>query len=106
MGVGMGTLRRVAYDAAWSAGHVARGGDTIQNVAYEAARPDWPSESVALSSHGAWEAAGGATLALVAYDDCAHLLYMSSEKLRAWAVLSEQPAAVLLLPAVIARELI
>jgi hypothetical protein len=43
-------------------------------------------------------------LALVAYDDCAHLLDMTSDRLKMWAVLSEQPAAVLLLPAVIARE--
>jgi hypothetical protein len=45
-----------------------------------------------------------AALALVAYDDCAHLLEMSSDRLKTWALLSEQPAAALLLPAVIARE--
>ena len=45
-----------------------------------------------------------ATLALIVYDDCAHLLEMSSDRLRMWASLTEQPAAVLLLPAVIARE--
>jgi hypothetical protein len=49
-------------------------------------------------------AASAAILALVAYDDCAHLLDMPSEQLRTWATLSEQPAAALLLPAVIARE--
>lgn len=42
--------------------------------------------------------------ALIAYDDCAHLLDMPSEQLKTWALLTEQPAAVLLLPAVIARE--
>jgi hypothetical protein len=52
----------------------------------------------------AWSAARGAILALIVYDDCAHLLNMPSEKLKTWVVLSEQPAAVLLLPAVIARE--
>jgi alpha-amylase/alpha-mannosidase (GH57 family) len=49
-------------------------------------------------------AASAAILALVVYDDCAHLLDMSGEQLRTWATLSEQPAAALLLPAVIARE--
>jgi hypothetical protein len=43
-------------------------------------------------------------LALIIYDECAHLLDMPSEQLKTWALLSEQPAAVLLLPAVIARE--
>ena len=49
-------------------------------------------------------AALGVIIALIAYDDCATLLDMPSEKLKLWALLSEQPAAVLLLPAVIARE--
>ncbi len=49
-------------------------------------------------------AVSAAIFALVVYDDCAHLLDMSGEQLRAWVVLSEQPAAALLLPAVIARE--
>jgi hypothetical protein len=56
------------------------------------------------SSAGAWAAAGGATLALISYDDCAHLLDTPGEQLLTWAMLSEQPAAVLLLPAVIANE--
>jgi hypothetical protein len=43
-------------------------------------------------------------LALVAYDDCAQYLDMSSDQLKVWAILSENPAAVLLLPAVIAFE--
>lgn len=50
------------------------------------------------------EAARNAILALIAYDDCAHLLDMSGEQLRTWATLSGKPAAALLLPAVIARE--
>ena len=55
--------------------------------------------------HKAVDAAvSAAILALIAYDDCAHLLEMSSDQLKMWAVLTEQPAAALLLPAVIARE--
>ena len=52
-----------------------------------------------------WSNIGGATLALVAYDDCGHLLDMSYERLLVWANVSEEPAAWLLLPAVWAREL-
>lgn len=110
-GRGMGTLRRLAYDAAWSAGKVA-GRNRIQSSAYEAVcwRDKWSSEETLLnrmkSGAGAWAAAGGATLALISYDDCAHLLDTPSEQLLTWAMLSEQPAAVLLLPAVIASELI
>lgn len=52
----------------------------------------------------AYYSARDAILALIAYNDCAVLLDMSIEQLRMWATLTEQPAAVLLLPAVIARE--
>jgi hypothetical protein len=52
------------------------------------------------SYNGAWDAA----LALLAYEDCEQYLNMSSEELHAWATLTEQPAAWLLLPAVIAFE--
>jgi hypothetical protein len=110
-GRGMGTFRRLAYDAAWSAGHVA-GRNQIQRSAYEAVcwrencYPEVTLRNRMKSSAGAWAAAGGATLALISYDDCAHLLDTPSENLLTWAMLSDQSAAVLLLPAVIASELI
>ena len=46
----------------------------------------------------------GAILALIMYDDSAKYLDMPSDQLKSWAILSEDPAAVLLLPAVIAYE--
>ena len=46
----------------------------------------------------------GALLALVAYDDASKYLDLSSEKLKMIIALSEHPAAILLLPAVIAFE--
>jgi hypothetical protein len=52
----------------------------------------------------AWGAAWDAFLALVAYDDCDQYLNMTSEELKVWSLLTEQPAAMLLLPAVIAFE--
>jgi hypothetical protein len=61
----------------------------------------WESQA---ASDAAWYATRGVLLALIAYDDCAHLLDMPSDRLKTWAVLSEQPAAVLLVLAAIARE--
>lgn len=45
-----------------------------------------------------------AIMALIAYDDAAKYLDMTPDRLKTWAVLSEEPAAVLLLPVVIAFE--
>jgi hypothetical protein len=47
-----------------------------------------------------------AVIALIAYDDCGQYLDMTSEQLRTWALLSEQPQAMLLLPTVEIRECI
>jgi hypothetical protein len=49
-------------------------------------------------------AAYDAIAALVAWDDCAQYLGMTSDQLKMWAILSEEPAAILLLPAVTAFE--
>jgi hypothetical protein len=53
----------------------------------------------------AWGAAGGAArgaiLALIAWDDCGHLLDIDPKQVQVLALLG-QPAAILLLPAVIA----
>ena len=69
--------RDVAYDAAINAaGNAAR--DMARNAARDAA----------------WDA----ILALIAYDDCRQYLDMTYEQLLTYAILSEKPAAVLLLP--------
>jgi hypothetical protein len=87
--------RSAAYSAAWVAAWEATR-EATWDVAWDAA---WDAAYDATR-----DAAYDAILALVAYDDCAHLLDMPSDRLKIWATLSEQPAAVLLLPAVIARE--
>ena len=80
-----------AWDAAWNA---ARG--AAREAAWEAARD------------AAWyatrNAARGGILALVAYDHASRYLEMKPDQLHAWALLSEDPAAVLLIPAVIAFD--
>jgi len=76
-----------AWDAAW---------DQARGAAYGAA---WQA-----AYDAAWQAARGAIAALVTWDHSAKYLDMSSDKLKVWAVLSEDPACVLLLPAVIAFE--
>ncbi len=85
-------------------------------AAWDAARDAAQRSARKAAWHAAWygardaewgaarDAAQNVILALIAYDDCAHLLNMSSEQLKTWAALSENPAAILLLPAVIVRE--
>jgi hypothetical protein len=83
LGMRFGMPRHAAWDAAWNAARNACRG------------AGWGAP---------WHSARGAIIALIAYDDCAHYLDMPSEQLRMWAILSENPAAILLLPAVIAFE--
>ena len=54
--------------------------------------------------HGGVDGAWYAITALVAYDDCAKYLEYSPEELRIWGILTEEPGAILLLPAVIAMN--
>jgi hypothetical protein len=54
--------------------------------------------------NAAWDVFNDAALALIAYDDANKYLDMTSDHLRIWAILSEDSAAILLLPAVIAFE--
>ena len=76
-----------AWDAAW---------DAARGAAWDAARG------------AAWDAARGAARdalsALIAYDDCAHLLDQTPGFVRGHFNLTNEPAAILLLPAVIAMQ--
>jgi len=94
-----GLPRTSAWSAAWDAAYNAareavcdtdRG--AARDAAYDAARI------------AARIAARGAILALIAYDDAAKYLDMSNDQLKIWGILSEDPAAILLLPAVVAYE--
>ena len=81
------TASGAARDAAWSAAR-----DAARDAARTAART------------AASAAAGDAISALVSYDDCDQFLSMSYEQLKLWAVLSEDPRAVLLLPMIYVKE--
>ena len=87
--------RRAAWTAAWSAaGSAARG------AAWTAARTAaWTAARTA-----AWTAALDAIAALVAWDRSSQFLDMTANELKMWQSLSEDPAVVLLLPAVVAFE--
>ena len=78
-----------AWDAVWDAAL-----DAARDAVRDAARR-WARGAV-------W----GVVLALVTYDHAAKYLEMTPDQLRVWAELSEDPAAVLLIPAVIAFELL
>ena len=83
------------WDAAWVAAWVAAR-DAVWDAAWVAV---WDAAWVA-----ARDAARSVISALVAYDDCDQFLSMSYERLKVWAVLSEDPRAILLLPMVYVSE--
>ena len=83
--------RLAASDAAWVA---------ASDAASDAARLAASDAAWVAASDAAW----GPIAALIAFDDAGKYLDMPSDKLRVWAILSEDPAAVLLIPAVIAFE--
>ena len=80
-----------AREASWLA---------YRDAAYDAAY----GAALGVDRYAAWVAARDAAIALIAYDDASKYLEMASDQLRVWAILSEEPAAILLLPAVIAFE--
>lgn len=84
-----------AWDAAWAQAVVAR--DAALDAAWDAA---WGV------SCGGWEgAARDAILALIAYDDCAHMLDSDPDELRVLSRLGVD-AATLMIPAAVALKLI
>lgn len=83
------------WSAVWSAARSA-----AWNAAWDAA---WDAARSA-ANDAAWNAAWDAISALIAHDDAGKYLDMSPEELRTWAILSEHPATVLLLPYVWVRE--
>ena len=94
-----------AWDAAWDAAldaarDAARKADRY--VAWNAARIAVRTLIVVAARDATWiaarDAAWCALAALVAYDDCNEYLAMTYEQLHAWAILSESPQAILLLP--------
>ena len=95
--------RGAARDAAWYAAWDAAGG-AARDAAWFAAWGAVRTAARYASYDAARDAAWGAIAALVVYDDCSQYLSMTSDQLRVWAILSEKPAAILLLPAVTAFE--
>jgi hypothetical protein len=99
------------WDAAWDTYRSAAPGaalDASRFAALNASRVTALNASRVAAWNVAWGAATLATMdataALIAFDDASKYLDMPSDQLRVWAILSEDPAAVLLLPAVIAFE--
>lgn len=89
------------WDAAWYAGWDAVRGAAM-NAAMNAARgaARGAGRLAAMDSARLASRYGGETTlaVLVVYDDCDQYLSMTYEQLHAWAILSETPQAVLLLP--------
>ena len=104
--VGWGVARRNAFDTAWykiwNAGRDNAWSEAMDKALVPMISP--PRPAAQQSRPMRMNAARTAILALVAYDDADKYLSMPSDQLKTWALLSEEPAAVLLLPAVIAFE--
>lgn len=99
--------------AAWDAARGAVWGaalDAVRGAVWDAALDAalGAARGAVLDAARRWArgAVWGAVLALVTYDHAAKYLEMTPDQLRVWAELSEDPAAVLLIPAVIAFELL
>jgi hypothetical protein len=93
--VARNTAPSAAWDAIWLAARNA-----AWSVARDSARLATWDASLGAARGAAW----GPIAALIAYDDASKYLDMPVEQLLVWAILSEDPAAVLLLPAVVAFE--
>ena len=97
-----------AWDAAWDAAYSA-----AWNAAYSAARDAARDAAWNAAYDAAWGAAwyaarnavGGTILALIAFDDCAHLLDSEPDELRVLSKLGVD-AATLMIPAATAFKLI
>ena len=96
-----------AWGAAWDAARLAAR-DAARDAARYAARNAAGDAARNAASDAAWyaarDAAWYAILALIAWDDSAEFLDMTSDELEVWARLSSNPGAILLLPAVRAFE--
>lgn len=94
---------RAARDAAWDAARDAVSSEAW-DAAGDAARDAVSGEVWDAAWDAAGDAAGDAVAALIAFDYCGEFLSRSPDDLRAHYRLINDPAAVLLLPAVIALK--
>lgn len=100
----------LVWDAAWDIARdeardvVWNAVDTARDAAWDAAR-DAAWDAARDASRGvARDAAWGAIAALIAYDDCAYLFNQTPDFVRGHINLTNEPAAILLLPAVTAMQ--
>ena len=105
------------WSTPWDA---VRNRDAAHNEAWYAATDAAREEAWYAATDAAWDVArnadrGVATVAargamydavkaLIAYDDASKYLDMPVDQLRIWAIISETPAAILLIPALVAFE--
>ncbi len=85
------TASSAAWKAAWGAARRDAARDAAMNAAWTA-------------SSAGWNAAWSAISALVAWDHSVKYLKMTPDQLRVWYALSDDPACILLLPAVMVLQ--
>jgi hypothetical protein len=93
-----------AVDAAWAAARNAAAYAAAYAAVDAAARSAARSAAWGAARDAARNAASASLLSLVIYDDCDQYLALGYEKLKVYAVLSEKPQAILLLPMAYVRE--
>jgi hypothetical protein len=112
-GIAHDSVRDMAHDSARSIAHDSALRDmafeSARGVAWYTARDATYSAAYSAGWDGQVPRAGvteakNAILALIVYDDCDQYLQMTYEQLKVYAVLSEKPQAVLLLPMVYVKE--
>jgi len=74
------------------------------NQAWNQARVQALNQAYGQARVQAWNQVYGVLLALIAYDDCDQYLSMTFDELKTWALVSEKPQAILLLPMVYVKE--
>ena len=92
----------VAYGAALVARDKAC--DTAKNVKRSAIYDAALDAAIAAAESDDWEVALCCIETLITWDNCEDILNMSYEKLKVWAILSEDPRAIFLLDMVYVKE--
>lgn len=88
-------VRPEAWDEAWNAAKITSW-DSVMLAAWDTIR--------IAAKNQARSAGWSAGVALIYFADCDQFLSMSYERLKVWAVLSEDPCAILLLPMIYVKE--
>ena len=87
-----------AYDQAWKQARDQAWSQAWKQVYDQAWNQAWDQAYEQSWDTPFYDQVSGVLLALIAYDDCDQYLSMTFDELKTWALVSEKPQAILLLP--------